>query len=114
MTGASDGASVAVALAELKGAMETGFATVNGHLALLAQRGDQTDQQIAALGQRLDEHDARLDAVERGETERQKVSAARLDKVEQDAAARRWPVQSVTALVAVGGLALSAWTAIGK
>ncbi|MGW8988729.1 hypothetical protein ACWGRF_02140 [Streptomyces zhihengii] len=105
---------MAVALAELKGAMETGFATVNGSLALLAQRGDQTDQQIAALGGRLDDHDARLDTIERGETDRQKALAARVDRVEQEAAVRRWPLQSVTAVAAVGALALSVWSTLGR
>lgn len=37
-------AAAAIALAELRGTMETGFATVNGSLALLAQRHDQTDR----------------------------------------------------------------------
>ncbi|WP_224302370.1 hypothetical protein [Streptomyces olivaceus] len=60
--------------------MAEGFATVNGSLALLAQRGDQTDKT-------LDDHENRLDALERN----------------------RWPLASVTALVAVIGLALSLW-----
>ncbi|MGW2062814.1 hypothetical protein ACWCO9_19535 [Streptomyces sp. NPDC001937] len=91
-------AAVAVALAELRGTMETGFATVNGSLALLAQRTDQTDR-------RLDDHEARLDANERGETERQKRDAARLDALER----ARWPIPSVAAAVGVAGLAVSLW-----
>ncbi|MET8399565.1 hypothetical protein [Streptomyces sp900116325] len=60
--------------------MAEGFATVNGSLALLAQRGDQTDR-------RLEEHERRLDAVERA----------------------RWPLPSVAALVGVSGLVVSLW-----
>ncbi|MCX5266098.1 MULTISPECIES: hypothetical protein [unclassified Streptomyces] len=60
--------------------MAEGFATVNGSLALLAQRGDQTDKAIA-------DHEQRLDSLERN----------------------RWPLPSIAALVALAGLALSMW-----
>lgn len=72
--------SVAVELEKLRGTMAEGFARVDGSLALLVQRGDQTDRQIA-------DHDQRLDALERA----------------------RWPLPSVAALVGVLGLALSLW-----
>lgn len=114
MSGTGESASVAVALAELKGAMETGFATLNGSVNLLAQRNDQTDQQLTALGQRLDDHDARIDAVERGETDRQRLLAGRLAAVETSVAERRWPLASVAAVCSVGALALSAWGTLGK
>lgn len=78
--GPSDPAAVAVELERLRGTMETGFATVNGSLALLAQRTDQTDRA-------LDDHEKRLDALERN----------------------RWPLPSIAALVAVIGLALTLW-----
>lgn len=52
-----DPAAVAVALAELRGTMETGFATLDGKLALLAERGEQT-------GRRLDDLDRRVTALE--------------------------------------------------
>jgi hypothetical protein len=94
----STAAAVAVALAELRGTMAEGFATVNGSLALLAQRGDQTDR-------RLEDHERRLDASERGETERQKRDTARLDALER----ARWPIPSVAALVGVSGLVVSLW-----
>ncbi|MGW4727678.1 hypothetical protein ACWEQC_00490 [Streptomyces shenzhenensis] len=76
----SDPAAVAVELEKLRGTMETGFARVDGSLALLVQRGDQTDRQLA-------DHETRLDALERN----------------------RWPLPSLAALVAVCGLFLSLW-----
>lgn len=81
----NDNAAVAVALAEIRGELAAGFATVNGSLALLAQRGDQTDA-------KLTDHEQRIDDLER----------------------RRWPVPLITAAVAAGGLGLSAWTALGR
>ncbi|MFI5883553.1 hypothetical protein [Streptomyces sp. NPDC051554] len=71
---------VAVELEKLRGTMAEGFARVDGSLALLVQRGDQTDRQIA-------DHDQRLDALERA----------------------RWPLPSLAALVAVCGLVVSLW-----
>ncbi|MER7691577.1 hypothetical protein [Streptomyces sp. NPDC097610] len=71
---------VAVELEKLRGTMAEGFARVDGSLALLVQRGDQTDRQIA-------DHDQRLDALERA----------------------RWPLPSLAALVAVCGLVISLW-----
>lgn len=76
----SDPAAVAVELERMRGTMAEGFATVNGSLALLAQRTDQTDR-------RLEDHEQRLDALERA----------------------RWPLPSIAALVGVIGLALSLW-----
>ncbi|MET7759726.1 hypothetical protein ABZT27_34255 [Streptomyces sp. NPDC005389] len=76
----SDPAAVAVELERLRGTMETGFAKVDGSLALLVQRGDQTDRQLA-------DHEARLDTLERG----------------------RWPLPSIAAVVGLSGLGLSLW-----
>ncbi|WP_329219266.1 hypothetical protein [Streptomyces microflavus] len=76
----SDPAAVAVELEKLRGTMETGFATVNGSLALVAQRTDQTDRILT-------DHEQRLDALERA----------------------RWPLPSIAALVAVIGLTLTLW-----
>lgn len=98
----SDPAAVAVALAELRGTMETGFATVNGSLALLAQRTDQTARQ-------LDDHGARLDALERGETDRQKGMQAAVSELQR----ARWPLPSLAALFGAGGLALGLWQMAG-
>lgn len=99
----TDTQGIALALVELKGSVAEGFATVNGHLALLTQRTDQTDRQ-------LNDHEKRLDALERGETERQRKDASRLDTLERG----RWPLPSVAALAGIGGLALSAYQLLGK
>jgi hypothetical protein len=88
----SDPAAVAVALAELRGTMETGFANLDGKLNLLAQRGDQSDR-------RLDDLEHRLDAVERGETDRQRRQEGRLSALEEN----RWPWKLIVALAAVAG-----------
>lgn len=69
---------VALELERLRGAVEAGFARLDGRLDLLAQRHDQTDE-------RLDELEARVDELER----------------------RRWPLPSVGALVGLAGLALA-------
>jgi hypothetical protein len=81
----SESAAVAVELERLRGTVEAGFARVDGSLALLVQRGDQTDKA-------LDDHEKRLDALERN----------------------RWPVQAITALTAVGALVVTLWQALGK
>ncbi|MFZ3471476.1 hypothetical protein ACODT4_20825 [Streptomyces sp. 2.9] len=78
----SEPAAVAVELERLRGTMETGFARVDGSLALLVQRGEQTDRQLA-------DHEARLDTLERS----------------------RWPLPSLAALVAIVGLLLALWQA---
>nr|WP_206324869.1 MULTISPECIES: hypothetical protein [unclassified Streptomyces] len=64
----------------LRGALEAGFARVDGSLALLVQRGDQTDKQLA-------DHEARLDALERA----------------------RWPLASIAALTALAGVVVALW-----
>ncbi|MFF9261988.1 hypothetical protein [Streptomyces longwoodensis] len=81
----SDPAAVAVELEKLRGTMETGFARVDGSLALLVQRGDQTDRAIA-------DHESRLDALERN----------------------RWPLPAMAALTGVGALFVSFWQASGR
>ncbi|MEV7996542.1 hypothetical protein AB0O67_33045 [Streptomyces sp. NPDC086077] len=85
--------------------MAEGFATVNGSLALLTQRHDQADQRIAQEAARVDQLAAAVDALEKGETERQKRNDTRLADLER----ARWPLPSVAALVALCGLALSLW-----
>jgi hypothetical protein len=44
---------VALALAELRQALEVGFARIDGQLALLVQRSDQTDKALAELEERV-------------------------------------------------------------
>lgn len=84
MTPAESG-QVAVELERLRGTMEAGFARVDGALALVVQRGDQTDRQLA-------DHDARLDALEKG----------------------RWPLPSVAAVTALAALGLAVYQAVGR
>ncbi|MFG2330587.1 hypothetical protein ACGFMM_13240 [Streptomyces sp. NPDC048604] len=76
----NDPVAVAVELERLRGTLEAGFARVDGSLALLVQRSDQTDKQLADM-------ESRLDALERG----------------------RWPLASVAALTACGGVLLAVW-----
>jgi len=75
--------SVALELAELRRAVDVGNATTQGQLALLVQRGDQTDR-------RLGDHETRLDSLERN----------------------RWPLQSMAAIVALAALGVSLWQAL--
>ncbi|WP_327168615.1 hypothetical protein [Streptomyces subrutilus] len=75
-----DPLSVAVELERLRGTMEAGFARVDGSLALLVQRSDQTDRQLA-------DHESRLDSLEHA----------------------RWPLASLTALAAVAAVIITAW-----
>ncbi|WP_432134211.1 MULTISPECIES: hypothetical protein [unclassified Streptomyces] len=76
----SDPTAVAVELERLRGTVEAGFARVDGSLALLVQRSDQTDKQLA-------DHEQRLDALERS----------------------RWPLASIGALAAVSTAAIAVW-----
>ncbi|BDM67532.1 hypothetical protein HEK616_10190 [Streptomyces nigrescens] len=44
---------VALALAELRAALEVGLARIDGQLALLVQRSDQTDKAVEELEERV-------------------------------------------------------------
>ncbi|MFI1866204.1 hypothetical protein [Streptomyces jumonjinensis] len=72
-------------LERLHGTLEAGFARVDGSLALLVQRSDQTDKQLADM-------ESRLDALERA----------------------RWPLASIAALTASVGLMLAVWELAGR
>ncbi|MFV2117170.1 hypothetical protein ACE14D_01415 [Streptomyces sp. Act-28] len=72
--------TVAVELERLRGTLEAGFARVDGSLALLVQRSDQADKQLADM-------ESRLDALERA----------------------RWPLASIAALTTSVGLLLALW-----
>lgn len=76
----ADTVDVALELERLRGTMEAGFARVDGALALLVQRSDQSERRLA-------DHGTRLAALERG----------------------RWPLPSIAALVAVLGLVVTLW-----
>ncbi|MET9086225.1 hypothetical protein ABZX77_30860 [Streptomyces sp. NPDC004237] len=75
----NDPLAVALELERLRGTLEAGFARVDGALALLVQRSDQTDKQLA-------DHEHRLDALER----------------------TRWPLASIGALAAVAAVVVTA------
>ncbi|MEC3996404.1 hypothetical protein VSR01_23990 [Actinacidiphila sp. DG2A-62] len=75
----SDPAAVALELERLRGTVEAGFARVDGALALLVQRSDQTDRQLA-------DHESRLDSLERA----------------------RWPLASIGALAALATVVVTA------
>ncbi|MEU6943342.1 hypothetical protein ABZ943_43300 [Streptomyces rubiginosohelvolus] len=72
--------AVALELERMRGSLEAGFARADGQLALLVQRSDQTDKQLA-------DHEARLDLLERS----------------------RWPLASIAALTATAGVAIALW-----
>lgn len=72
--------AVAVELERLRGTLEAGLAHVDGSLALLVQRSDQTDKQLADV-------ESRIDALERA----------------------RWPLASIAALTAGAGLLATLW-----
>ncbi|MCX5392539.1 hypothetical protein [Streptomyces sp. NBC_00094] len=76
----NDPVAVALELERLRGTLEAGFARVDGSLALLVQRSDQTDKQLA-------DHEARLDSLERA----------------------RWPLTSIAALTASAGVLVAVW-----
>ncbi|MBT2439021.1 hypothetical protein J7E93_02570 [Streptomyces sp. ISL-36] len=69
---------VALELERLRGTVETGFARNDGSLALLVQRSDQTDKQLA-------DHETRLDTLEKS----------------------RWPLPSIAAITACAALGLT-------
>ncbi|MEV7599851.1 hypothetical protein AB0O91_20955 [Kitasatospora sp. NPDC089797] len=75
MTSPAPEVSIALELAELRRSVDVGNATTQGQLQLLVQRGDQTDR-------RLDDHEGRLDSLERG----------------------RWPLPAIGALTGLAGL----------
>ncbi|WP_333745667.1 hypothetical protein [Streptomyces sp. IBSBF 2950] len=66
---------VALELAELRRALEVGLARIDGQLALLVQRSDQTDKAVEDL-------EARVAVLERS----------------------RWPLPALSVLIALGAL----------
>ncbi|MEU3464146.1 hypothetical protein ABZ721_29845 [Streptomyces sp. NPDC006733] len=84
MTRELESLGVAVELERLRRSVDVGFATTRGDLALLLQRADQADKA-------LDEHEQRLDRLERS----------------------RWPLPSVAALTSCAALGVALWQARG-
>ncbi|MFE1192942.1 hypothetical protein ACFW6E_09090 [Streptomyces olivaceoviridis] len=76
---------MALELERLRGTCETGFTRVDGQLALLVQRGDQTDKDIAELK-------SEVEALKRA----------------------RWPLPSIAAVCGVAGLGMALWQASGR
>ena len=76
---------IALALAELRRALEVGLARIDGQLALLVQRSDQIDKAI-------DELDARVNTLERS----------------------RWPLPAISALTGLAALGITIWSVIGR
>ncbi|MFI1830699.1 hypothetical protein ACH41E_30315 [Streptomyces sp. NPDC020412] len=74
---------IALALADLRGALEVGLARIDGQLALLVQRNDQADKEIKALT-------ARVTALE----------------------TRRWPLRTVSTLAGVIALGATLFAAV--
>ncbi|MFD8092347.1 hypothetical protein [Streptomyces malaysiensis] len=73
---------VALALAELRQALEVGFARIDGQLALIVQRSDQTDKALEELEERV----------------------AALEKA-------RWPLPTLAVLASVAAVALAIFEA---
>ncbi|MFF2571214.1 hypothetical protein [Streptomyces sp. NPDC058084] len=76
---------VALALADLRRSLEVGLAGIDGQLALLVQRNDQTDKDVEDLQERVA-------ALERN----------------------RWPLPTLSVLIALGALLLGAYGAFGR
>ena len=77
--------TIALELAELRRAVDVGNATTQGQLALLVQRGDQSDKDIAEL----------------------KADVENLKK-------NRWPLPSLAAITGTAALGVTLWQAIGR
>ncbi|AJC58603.1 hypothetical protein [Streptomyces sp. 769] len=69
---------IALALAELRSALEVGLARIDGQLALLVQRSDQTDKAV-------DDLEARVTSLEKG----------------------RWPLPTIAVLASITAVALT-------
>ncbi len=82
---ATEAEDVALELERLRRSVDVGFATTRGDLALLLQRADQTDKT-------LDEHESRLEALERA----------------------RWPLPSLAAVTSCIALAVTLWQSLGR
>nr|WP_095875096.1 hypothetical protein [Streptomyces sp. TLI_235] len=100
--------SVALELAEIRRSVDVGFATIHGQLALMLQRADRSDRELAALKAELvearAEHKAELEQV------RAEFQAALADqrRETEDLKRGRWPLPALASLVGLAGLVLAA------
>lgn len=60
----AESTQVALELERMRGILETGFARVDGSLALLVQRSDQTDRALLEHGNELKGLEKRVDSLE--------------------------------------------------
>lgn len=60
----TESGQVALELERMRGILETGFARVDGSLALLVQRSDQTDRTLMQHGDDLKSVEKRVDSLE--------------------------------------------------
>ncbi|MET7932764.1 hypothetical protein [Streptomyces sp. NPDC005322] len=85
MTTEPEQAALAVELAELRRTVDVGFARVDGRLALLDHRGEQSEEEVGQLA-------GRIRVLEHG----------------------RWPLPSIAALTGISALVLAVWQAAGR
>ncbi|MGY0057044.1 hypothetical protein ACWY4P_10840 [Streptomyces sp. LZ34] len=85
MTTEPEHAALAVELAEIRRRVDVSLARVDGQLALLDHRGEQSEEDVEQLA-------ARVRHLEHG----------------------RWPLRSIAALTGVCAMALTVWQAAGR
>ncbi len=78
--------SVALELAEIRRSVDVGFARTDGQLALVLQRVDQSDGQVAELKEEVGSLRQEVEDLKRG----------------------RWPLPAIGALTGLAGLVLAA------
>ncbi len=88
-------ATVAIELERLRGTVATGFARVEGSLAVLVEQSNRNKEDVRQLREDTekdrDELRAEVEALKKG----------------------RWPLPAATAVTAVGALAVAVWQAVG-